>query len=325
MGAVAALALVAAVEVPGAAAQTPSVGGCQLFPPYAGPAGARSAPDETAWNQDVSQSPRDPRSRRYMRRIRRLGGNQHLHPDFGSNPHYGIPFAVVPESQPLVPIDFTAYGDESDPGPYPIPADAPVEGGSGSNGDRHVLVVEQGACHLFELGRGFFTDPGWDANVGVNWDLTSAGLRQEYWTSADAAGLPILPGLVRHDEVEAGAVGHAIRVTFEATRRAFIHPASHYASSRCGRDLPPMGLRLRLKRPYYKHHVGDFPASSEARPIFDALYHYGLIVADNGANWYLTGEGDQTLWNDDELNALKDVPGGAFVVVDSKAPATSDC
>ena len=321
------LAILATVLVTACAgaAEVPGAGGCGLFPPYTGSPGAASATDETAWNQPVARSPVDPRSRRYLRRIRALGGNQFLHPDFGSNRHYGIPFAVVPEDQALVPIHFTAYGDESDPGPYPIPPDAPVEGGSGSSGDRHVLVVQQGACRLFELGRAFFTDPGWNADVGVDWDLGSAGLRQEFWTSADAAGLPILPGLVRYDEVEAGSVNHAIRVTFEATQRGFIHPASHYASSRCDRDLPPMGLRLRLKRRYYRRHVNGFEPGSQARPIFTALYRYGLIVADNGSNWFFSGEGNQPLWDDADLGRLKGVPGRAFVVVDAEARVRRGC
>jgi len=262
-----------------------------------------------------------------MRAIRRLGGNQSLHPDFGSNTNWGIPYEVVPQSQPLVPINFTAYGDESDPGPYPIPGDAPVEGGADSDGDRHVLVVQQDACHLFELGRAFYKDtaePHWNASVGVNWDLGSAALREEYWTSADAAGLPILPGLVRHDEVTAGAVDHAIRVTFDSTRRAFIHPASHYASSDCHRNLPPMGLRMRLKAGYYESHLADFEPGSQARPIFEALYRYGMIVADNGSNFFFTGASSPS-WDDDDLNALKEVPGRAFLVVDSQASVTADC
>ena len=308
-----------------AAASSPTVGGCQLFPSYTGAAGAPSAADQTAWNQDVSQTPRDHRSKRYMKRIRKLGGNQFLHPDFGSNPNYGIPYAVVPQSQSLVPINFTAYGDESDDGPYPIPDDAPIEGGPGSHGDRHVLVVQQGACHLFELGRAFFTDPGWDATVGVNWSLGSAGLRHEFWTSADAAGLPILPGLVRYDEVAAGEVDHAVRVTFDATRRSFIHPASHYASSKCGRNLPPMGLRMRLKEGYFNDHLGDVAPGSQARPIFEALYHYGMIVADNGSNFFFTGSGTGSDWDDDDLSQLKDVPGRAFTVVQHEAPVTDDC
>jgi hypothetical protein len=324
-----ALVLIAtAMLAPGSAsADPPSVGGCQLFPAYAGSAGAPSAADQTAWNQDVSQTPKDPRSRKYMRTIRRLGGNQSLHPDFGSNTHWGIPYEVVPQSEPLVPVNFTAYGDESDPGPYPIPGDAPVEGGANSDGDRHVLVVQQDTCHLFELGRAFHKDtaePHWNANVGVNWDLGSAGLREEYWTSADAAGLPILPGLVRYDEVAAGEVDHAIRMTFDSTRRAFIHPASHYASSDCHRNLPPMGLRMRLKAGYYESHLADFEAGSQARPIFEALYRYGVIVADNGSNFFFTGASSPD-WDDDDLSALKEVPGRSFVVVDSQGPVKADC
>jgi hypothetical protein len=262
-----------------------------------------------------------------MRAIRGLGGNQSLHPDFGSNIHWGIPYEVVGDSEPLVDVHFTAYGDESDPGPYPIPGDAAVEGGAGSDGDRHVLVVQQDSCHLYELGRAFYKDTGtphWNADVGVDWNLSSAGLREEYWTSADAAGLPILPGLVRYDEVTAGAVDHAIRVTFDTTRRAFIHPASHWASDKCGRNLPPMGLRMRLKAGYYESHLGDFAEGSQARPIFEALYRYGMIVADNGSNFFFTGASDSR-WDDDDLSALKGVPGRAFMVVDSQAPVKTGC
>ncbi len=262
-----------------------------------------------------------------MRRIRDLGGNRALHPDFGSNPDFGIPFEVVPQSQPDVDVRIgeDGYPDESDFGPAPVPANASVEGGSGSDGDRHVLVVQQGDCDLFELYRAFPAAGGdWVADSTALWDLGSAGLRTEGNTSADAAGLPILPGLVRYEEVAAGAVTHAIRATFSRTRRGYIHPATHYASSACGRNLPPMGLRLRMKAGYYSEHRADFPAGEQARPIFEALRRYGMIVADNGSNWFFTGA-SSPLWDDEELDPLKDVPGRAFVVVDAEDGVTTPC
>lgn len=307
------------------AGAAPPLGGCQAFPAYAGAAGAPSAADQTAWNQDVSSTPKDPRSAEYMQRIRRLGANQSLHPDFGGDGEYGIPFEVVTASQPDVEVTAVTYRDESDFGLAPVPPGADIEGGS----DHHVLVVQQGSpCELFELYRARFLGTGeadaWEADSTAYWNLGSAALRPEGWTSADAAGLPILPGLVRHDEVAAGAVEHAIRATFDTTRRAYIHPATHYASSKCARALPPMGLRLRLRRGYYERHITEFEPGSQARPIFEALYRYGLMVADNGSNWYFTGASDPA-WDDDDVGDLKQVPGSAFLVVASEAPVTTPC
>jgi hypothetical protein len=323
-GALLALALLLPPDV---AAQAPQVGGCGVFPAFTGAASDPSADDQTAWNQDVSVTPRHPRSSRYMRRIRRLGGNQELHPDFGSNPDYGIPFEVVPQSQTDIDVEIgpDGYPDESDFGPAPVPADASIEGGSDSDGDRHVLVVQEGDCDLYELYRAFpDTGDDWIADSTAFWDLGSAGLNGEGDTSADAAGLPILPGLVRYEEVAAGEVAHAIRATFSRTRRAYIHPATHYASSACGRNLPPMGLRLRLKQGYFDEHLADFPTGEQARPIFVALRRYGMIVADNGSNWFFTGA-SSGLWDDEELEPLKDVPGRAFVVVATEDGVTTPC
>ncbi len=299
----------------------PSLGSCDVFPPFAGPATAPSAPDQTAWNQDISKAPVDPRSSQYLAKIRSLGGNQFIHPDFGSNPDYGIPYVVVPGVQPRVPIGFTQYGDESDPGPYPIPPHAPVESGS----DHHVLVVDRDNCKLYESGGSNYLGGArnaWSAWGGALFNLDRAGpLRPDYWTSADAAGLPIFPGLVRYDEVASGHVDHAIRVTFDETRRAFIHPATHYASGSCNVNLPPMGLRLRL-RPSYD--LSRF--SGQALVVARALKHYGIITADNGSNWFITGATDSR-WNDDSLNRLKSIPGSAFQVVKSAAKpiVASDC
>jgi len=307
----------------------PGVGGCALFPTFAGPPGAASAADQTAWNQDVSATAKHPRSARHMKRIRRLGGNRRLHPDFGGGGAYGIPYRVVGAAEPRVGVRIGAGGwpGESDfgigttgPPDAPIPLDTAIEGG----GDRHVLVVQSGACELFEMYRAFPGSGDWEADSTAHWDLSSPARHPEGWTSADAAGLPILPGLVRYEEVAAGAVEHAIRATFSRTRRAHIHPATHHASSRCGRWLPPMGLRLRLKRGYYDRHIQDFGPASQARPIFEALYRYGLLVADNGSNWFFTGAADPR-WDDDDVGDLKDVPGKAFVVVEAQAPATTPC
>jgi hypothetical protein len=327
--------MVAAAAVPPAAAGgQPTVGGCPMFPAFAGPSGAPSAADQAAWNQDVSETPKDEGSARYMKRIRRLGGNQKLHPDFGGDGEYGIPYTVVPQSEPLVDVTIgpDGYPGESEfgsgtagPNAAPIPLDAPIEG-FGAGGDRHVLVVRQGSCDLWEMYRSFPRpdQEDWRADSTALFDLSSTARHPETWTSADAAGLPILPGLVRYDEVAAGAVEHAIRATFDTTRRGYIHPAVHRASDRCGRWLPPMGLRLRLKQSYHDGHLDEFEEGSQARPIFEALYRYGVIVADNGSNWFFTGAADPA-WDDDDVGRLKDVPGRAFVVVDAEAPVTTPC
>jgi len=275
----------------------PSLGGCPMFPA------------DNAWNQDVSQLPLHPRSAAMIAQIQ-ADGLDNLHPDFGENPNYGIPYVVVPASQALVPITYTAYGDESDPGPFPIPLDAPVEGG-GASGDRHVLVLRQGTCDLFELFVAIRNGSGWNAASGARFDLTSNALRPDGWTSADAAGLPILPGLVRYDEVAAGVIRHAIRVTFSETQRGYIAPATHFASDSTDPDRPPMGLRLRLKASYDVSQL-----TGQARVIAVAMQQYGLMVADNGSNWFFQGAPSPG-WDDDDLNQLKDIPGTAFEVVDT--------
>jgi hypothetical protein len=308
---------------PNAEAKPPSVGGCPVFPAFEGPRTAPSASNQTAWNQDVSRAPVDPRSAEYIRRITQLGGDQAVHPDFGGNGRYGIPYTKVGPHQGRVRVNVTAYPGESDFGHAPIPPDARVEGGS----DRHVLVLQRARCDLFEMfGAHYVGGRGdrWKADSTARFDLRSTELRHEGWTSADAAGLPILPGLVRYGEVERGHVRHAIRATFEETRMAYIHPATHYASDQCDQDLPPMGLRLRLSDRYYADHLHRFPPGSQSRVIFTALYHYGIINADNGSNWFITGARSKR-WRDGDLNRLKSVPGSAFVVVESKAPITTPC
>jgi hypothetical protein len=202
------------------------------------------------------------------------------------------------------------YADESDPGPYPIPPDAPIEGGVSSTGDRHVLVLDKDNCRLYETWNSHYLGPGWHCGSGAIFDLTSNKLRPDYWTSADAAGLPILPGLVRYDEaVLQQEVNHAFRFTVQSTQRAFIHPATHYASSNTDPNAPPMGLRVRLKANF---DISRF--SGAARVILVALKKYGMILADNGSDWFITGATDSR-WNDEDLNQLKTVSGSAFEVV----------
>jgi hypothetical protein len=264
-------------------------------------------PADNWWNKDISGEPVDANSDNYINFI--LQSRKNLHPDFGSNINYGIPYVVVPSDQPSVPITFTAYGDESDPGPYPIPPNAPIEGGASSNGDRHVLVVREGECKLYELYRAFYNGKGWNADSGAIWDLRSNKLRPAGWTSADAAGLPILAGLVRYEEVSAGKINHALRFTVQTTQRATILPATHWASSNRDANAPPMGLRLRLKASY---DINKF--TGQSRVVLEALKRYGMIVADNGSSWFITGASDSR-WNDNDLNQLKGVPGSAFEVV----------
>jgi hypothetical protein len=296
----------------------PSLGQCQVFPdpPASLSLTAPSLPNQAAWSQDVSRAPIAPNSAATIAYIDSHGGD-FLHPDFGSPRAYGFPYAVVGAGHRKLPVHYTAYGDESDRGPFPIPTGAPVEGGRNSDGDRHVLAVDRSTCMLYELYRAFSIGnprPGhWNADSGVAWDLRSTALRPDSWTSADAAGLPIFPGLVRYDEAVAGRVDHAIRVTFESTRDAWVHPASHCAGDTDNPNAPAMGTRLRLKAGY---GLGGF--SGAARTIAEALKRYGMIVADNGSNWFFSGSSDRG-WEDENLNQLKRIPGSAFQVVRSAA------
>ncbi len=294
----------------------PGLGGCPVFPASGAAPGAPSAPDQTAWNQDVSAAPLDPDSDQIIAYINSHGGDE-LHPDFGSPREYGMPYAVVGKRQGRTRVKFTAYGDESDRGRYRVPPKALVEGGQRSDGDRHVLAVDRSRCLLYELYRSFFRKrpkpPRWYADSGVIWDLRSPGLRSEGFTSADAAGLPVFPGLSRYDEAASGEIRHALRVTFASTRDAWIKPASHCAGDSSSPEAPPMGMRLRL--------AGDYPLggfSGHARVIAVALKRYGLIVADNGSNWFFSGSSDRR-WDDENLDQLKRIPGSAFEVVRSAA------
>ena len=313
----AAIAVAVSPATASAVGPYPDLGGCPVFPDPSPPLSpsAPSLPNEAAWNQDISQAPVAPNSAATIAYIDSHGGT-YLHPDFGSPRAYGFPYAVVGAGQRKLPIHYTAYGSESDPGPFPIPGGAPVEGGAHSDGDRHVLVVDRSSCTLYELYRGFFAlsgHPHWNADSGARWDLRSTALRPDSWTSADAAGLPIFPGLTRYDEVAAGHLDHAIRVTFDSTRNAWVHPASHCAGDSASPNAPPMGARLRLKPGY---GLGRF--SGEAKTIATALKRYGMIVADNGSNWYFGGSSDRR-WDDENLNQLKRIPGSAFQLVRSAA------
>ncbi len=273
---------------------SPTIAGCEIFPP------------DNPWNTDISQYPPDPNAATYLTSMKASTTN--LHPDFGTDPTYGIPFVVVDGSQPLVPMVFNQSPDESDPGPYPFPPNAPVEGGAGSTGDRHVLVVDSGNCTLYETFDSFYTGPGWTAGSGARFDLSSNALRPDYWTSADAAGLPIFAGLARYDECAAGHIGHALRCTMHATQNGFIHPATHFAGSN-NPTLPPMGLRLRLSASF---DTSGYDGA--ALVILTALKQYGMFVADNGSDFYITGAPDPR-WDDNNLDELKTVPASAFEVV----------
>jgi hypothetical protein len=273
--------------------------------------GYRPFPDDNPWNKAIDTEPVDPNSAVL---IGAIGADRTLHPDFGADWNggpFGIPYMIVSGSQARVPVSFY-YGDESDPGPYPLPANAPIEGGSASTGDRHVLIIDRDSHKLYET---FDAQPrnggaSWECGSGAVFDMTSNALRPEGWTSADAAGLPIFPGLVRYDEVVGrGEIRHALRFTVSRTRRAYVHPARHFASTRTDATLPPMGMRVRLKASY---DVSGYPPSAQV--ILRALKKYGMIVADNGSDWFLSGAPDAR-WSDAELNTLKSVHGRDFEVV----------
>ena len=269
----------------------------------------RIFPADNPWRRDISGEPVDRNSDAL---IRSIGPDLGLHPDFGTvfqgHPN-GIPYIVIPRDQPRVPVRFD-YAEESDPGPYPIPPNAPIEGGPDSQGDRHVLVVALDNGKLYELVGARREGPGWRAAGGAVFDLGSNTYRPAGWTSADAAGLPIFPGLIRHDEVVGqGVVNHALRFTCRKTRHAYVHPARHYASRLVDPNLPPMGMRVRLKASF---DASAFPPA--ARVILDALKRYGMFLADNGGDWFLSGSPDRR-WDDDELSTLKRVKGHDLEVV----------
>jgi hypothetical protein len=273
-------------------------------------------PASNAWNTPVDGAAVDPASATL---IASIGASDRLHMDFGADwdgGPFGIPYVVVGANQTWFPVTF-GYADESDPGPYPIPPDAPIEGGPNADGDRHVLVVDASTHMLYELYDAHpRRDGSWYAGSGAVFDLDTGTTRPAGWTSADAAGLPILPGLVRYDEVAAGHIDHALRFTVGQTRRAYVAPATHFASSSSSTSLPPMGMRVRLRADY---DISGYPA--QARVILEAMQTYGMIVADNGSDWYVSGAPDAR-WDDDQLNTLKGVPGSAFEVV-AMGPVTT--
>ncbi len=282
----------------------PVIEGCPVFPA------------NNIWNTPISDLPVHPLSDVF---IAGIGLDTGLHPDFGSGlwdgGPIGIPYVTVSGQQPLVPIEFIWYGDESDPGPYPVPPDAPIEGGPDSDGDRHVLVIDRDNCYLYEL---YYAWPqandSWQAGSGAVYDLNSHDLRPAGWTSADAAGLPIFPGLVRYEEVAAGHIDHALRFTVSQTRRAYVWPARHFASDRLDPTLPPMGLRFRLKASF---DVSPYPPP--VRVILNALKEYGMIIADNGSDWYISGAPDERWDNDMLVSALDTVHGSDFEAVDASS------
>ena len=274
-------------------------------------------PADNPWNTPVDTLPVDPDSSAY---IAHMSPGTGLHPDFGTvweGARIGIPYIVVPGTQPKVAIHFTEYGDESDPGPYPVPSNAPVEGTGGpyADGDRHVLVVDADHQRLYELYHAYRQPDGsWNAGSGAVFDLTSNALRPDGWTSCDAAGLPILPGLARYDEIVGeGVLDHALRFTVSESQTAHVYPATHDAGSSDDPDLPPMGLRVRLRADF---DISGFPA--EVQTILKGLKKYGMMVADNGADWYVGGAPDPR-WDDEALHTLDQVTGADFEVVDSQA------
>jgi len=262
-------------------------------------------PASNVWNRDISRLPVAANS---TRMIAAIGLDRGLHPDFDTNPDDGIPYVVVGGRQRKVVVSFDDAA-ESDRGPYPIPPHPPIEGGGA--GDSHILIVDRDACRLYELYAAHHTARGWRAGSGAIWDLRSNVLRPDGWTSADAAGLPILPGLIRYDEVARGAIAHALRFTAPRTRSAHLYPARHDAGRGADPALPPMGLRVRLKA-----SVDISRFSPQARVVLRALQRYGMFLADNGSPWYVSGAPDPR-WDDDGLHALRRITGNDLEVVDT--------
>jgi hypothetical protein len=288
----AAAASLAVAATPGAAPHLSGAPNCPVFPPG------------NVWNQPVTGLPVAANSDAMVRAI---GIDAPVHPDFASHT-YGIPYNVVGKSTPKVHVRFQ-YSDESDHVGYPIPAHPRIEGGS----DRHLLIVDRDSCRLYELFAAQRSGNGWQAGSGAVWNLRSNHLRPNSWTSADAAGLPILPGLARADEMAAGAIRHALRFTAPRTRSAHIYPARHDAGDGPDPSLPPMGLRLRLKASVSLAGLGR-----QARIVAQAMKTYGIILADNGSPWYVQGAPDRR-WNDDDLHSLSHLTGADFEVVDTSA------
>jgi hypothetical protein len=296
------LVLVALLTLGGSAhaLRLPSAPRCPIFPA------------SNPWNQRVDRLPVAPDSDAI---IRSIGLDDHVHADFGSGlwegGPIGIPITVVQASQRKVRVQFE-YADESDRGPYPIPRNLKIEGGPNADGDRHAIVVDRDRCRLYELFALYPTaGGGWRAGSGAIWNLRTNRLRPAGWTSADAAGLPIFPGLARYDEVARGGIDHALRFTVSRTRRAYVYPARHFASDATDPALPPMGLRVRLKASF---DTRQFPR--QARIVLEALKRHGMIVSDNGSDWYITGA-PHPRWSNEQLHTLHRVTGSAFEVVDT--------
>jgi hypothetical protein len=269
-------------------------------------------PADNLWNQNIASAPVDPNSAAI---INYIGGSDPVHPDFGSGEYngssIGIPYIVVDSSQAPVVINFTAYGDESDPGPMPVPSNAPIEGyPNPGSGDRHVLVLDSSNCWLYELYSSYPQGDGsWNAASAAVWDLTADGQRPLTWTSADAAGLSIFAGLARYDEVASGAIKHALRFTLQNSRAAIVPPASHWASNTSNANAAPMGMRLRLKSSF---NISGYSATNQV--ILTALQQYGMIMADNGSNMYISGAPDDR-WDNDDLHNLGQLTASDFEVV----------
>jgi hypothetical protein len=306
-------ALTPAAPAPAAPALGPRVPAAAAAPTLPGAPNCPIFPRDNHWNLRVDRLPVHPRSDAIVRSI---GIDETMHADFGSGRWeggpIGIPFATVGRHQRKVRVSFE-YASESDRVRYPIPPRVPIEGGRGADGDRHVIVVDRARCRLYELFAAYPERGGarWRAGSGAVWNLRSNRLRPRGWTSADAAGLPILPGLARYDEVRRGRIDHALRFTAPRTRRAFVYPARHFASDLTDPDLPAMGQRLRLKRGY---PIARFPR--QARVVLRALKRYGMILADNGSPWYVSGAPHRG-WDNDQLHTVRRVPGRAFEVVDT--------
>ncbi|MGA7915310.1 MAG: IPT/TIG domain-containing protein [Candidatus Acidiferrales bacterium] len=272
-------------------------------------------PADNAWNQNIASAPVDPNSAAI---INFIGASDSLHPDFGSGEYngssIGIPYIVVDSQQNPVAINFTAYGDESDPGPMPVPADAPIEGyPNPGSGDRHVLVLDNSTCWLYELYSSYpQTDGSWNVASATAWDLLADEQRPLTWTSADAAGLSVFAGLARYDEVASGEIKHALRFTLQNSRAAFVPPASHWAATSTNANAAPMGMRLRLKASF---DISQFSAANQV--ILKALQQYGMIMADNGSNMYISGAPDDR-WNNDDLHNLGQITASDFEVVKMK-------
>jgi hypothetical protein len=287
---------------------SPVIGGCAVFPA------------DNPWNTRIDDTSKFPVHPMWSTYQGTMNVSTHLHPDWGdwSMDHYGIPWQTVPSSQPGVSMTFN-YADQSDPGPYPFPSNALVEGGANSGGDMHVLVVQQGKCLLYETWNSTMSGNGWTCGSGAKFDLSSNTLRPDGWTSADAAGLPVLPGLVKVSEVKAGKIGHAMRFTMNNSQQGYIHPATH-AAGKMDTSLPPMGLRLRLKASF-----DTSPFTGATLVILTAMKQYGIILADNGSDWYISGDSDDA-WTplmDQLVSDFGMIHGSDFEAVDTGPISTA--